>query len=151
MSQFYVEHQGWMRWPRTLIMCKKTGYGIERKRYVPENDSTYYEDYSPMRVVQRYEEAALDYEEAHNTSKENNMENVNHPDHYNAGGIECIDAIHAALTPEEFRGFCKGNALKYVWREGMKGGSEDLRKAAWYLGHLDATDMPANCKQRANG
>ena len=35
-------------------------------------------------------------------------------DHYRHGEIECIDAIQAALTPEEFRGFCKGNVLKYV-------------------------------------
>lgn len=58
---------------------------------------------------------------------------VNHPPHYTAGGIECIDAIQAALSPGEFRGYCKGNALKYVWRESRKGHDEDLRKAAWYL------------------
>lgn len=63
-------------------------------------------------------------------------EKVNHPDHYNASGIECIDGIEAALTPEEFRGFCKANALKYIWREKHKGGDEDLKKAAWYLNRL---------------
>ena len=61
------------------------------------------------------------------------MSQVDHPDHYNAGSIECIDAIRAALTPEEFRGFCKGNALKYIWREQFKGGFESLEKAVWYL------------------
>lgn len=59
--------------------------------------------------------------------------NVDHPDHYNAGGIECIDAMEAAATPEEFRGFCKLNALKYLWRERGKNGNEDLEKATWYL------------------
>ena len=58
---------------------------------------------------------------------------VNEPPHYTQGGIECIDAIRAALTPEEFRGFCKGNALKYVWREKHKGRDEDMKKAGWYL------------------
>jgi hypothetical protein len=58
---------------------------------------------------------------------------VHRPQHYNQGGIECIDAIRAALTPEEFRGYCKGNALKYVWRELHKGGDESLQKAKWYL------------------
>lgn len=58
---------------------------------------------------------------------------VDHPTHYNAGGIECIDAIRAALTPDEFRGFCKGNAFKYAWRERHKGGDQDLAKANWYL------------------
>lgn len=58
---------------------------------------------------------------------------VNHPSHYTNGDIECIDAIKAALTPEEFRGFCKGNAIKYVWRERLKGGGQDLAKAGFYL------------------
>ncbi len=62
---------------------------------------------------------------------------VNHPPHYQSpNGIESIDAIEAALTPEEFRGYCKGNALKYVWREKHKGGDQDLAKAAWYLNRL---------------
>lgn len=62
---------------------------------------------------------------------------VNHPPHYQSpNGIESIDAIEAALTPEEFRGFCKGNALKYCWREKHKGGDQDLAKAAWYLNRL---------------
>jgi hypothetical protein len=60
-------------------------------------------------------------------------DNVNHPPHYKQGDIECIDAIEAALTEEEFRGYCKGNALKYVWRERHKGQDESLRKAVWYL------------------
>lgn len=58
---------------------------------------------------------------------------VNHPAHYTQGGIECIDALEAALTPDEFAGLCKGNAIKYIWRESYKGGSEDLEKARWYL------------------
>ena len=58
---------------------------------------------------------------------------VNQPPHYPAGGVECIDAMREALSPEEFRGFCKGNALKYVWREARKNGDQDLQKAVWYL------------------
>ena len=61
---------------------------------------------------------------------------VNHPPHYTAGGIETIDAIEAALTAEEFRGYCKGNALKYVWRERHKGQNESIKKAIWYLNRL---------------
>lgn len=64
------------------------------------------------------------------------QDNVNHPAHYTSGTIECIDAIQAALTLEEFRGYCKGNALKYIWRERMKGGDESLEKAQWYLDRL---------------
>lgn len=61
---------------------------------------------------------------------------VEHPPHYTDGNIECIEAIEAALTPEEFRGYVKGNAIKYCWRERLKGGDESLRKAIWYLNRL---------------
>lgn len=65
---------------------------------------------------------------------------VNHPSHYTDGGIECIEAIEAALTTEEFRGYCKGNCMKYIWREKHKGGTESLKKARWYLDRLIAMD-----------
>jgi hypothetical protein len=58
---------------------------------------------------------------------------VNHPPHYTDGTIECIDAIQAQLTPEEYRGYLKGSIAKYVWRERHKGGPESLKKASWYL------------------
>ena len=61
---------------------------------------------------------------------------VNDPPHYTQGEIQCIDAIREALTKEEFRGYCKGNVLKYVWRERLKGGGESLAKAKWYLDRL---------------
>ena len=60
---------------------------------------------------------------------------------YKHGSIECIDAIRAALTPEEFRGFCKGNVMKYVWRERHKGGDADLDKARDYIGYAMAGDV----------
>ena len=62
---------------------------------------------------------------------------VNHPPHYKVGGIESIDYIGAKLTSEEFAGFCKGNALKYISRANhKKDATEDLRKAIWYLNRL---------------
>jgi hypothetical protein len=61
---------------------------------------------------------------------------INHPPHYTQGDIECIDAIQAALTPEEFRGYCKGNVMKYVWREQHKGLFDSLAKAIWYMQRL---------------
>ena len=59
-------------------------------------------------------------------------DNVNHPPHYTQGGIECIEAIKAALG-DGFVSFLRGNVIKYLWRCEHKGGIEDLRKAAWYL------------------
>ena len=56
------------------------------------------------------------------------------PDHYKAGGIEAIDYIQAKLSPEEFAGYCRGNALKYVSRAGRKDAvGQEVRKAIWYL------------------
>lgn len=57
---------------------------------------------------------------------------VNHPEHYNQNGVETIDIIEAALTPEEFRGFLKGNVMKYLDRHEFKNGEQDLKKAQWY-------------------
>ena len=60
---------------------------------------------------------------------------VNSPPHYNASGIECIDAISAA-TGEGFEYYLQGNILKYIWRYRYKNGTEDLKKAKWYLDRL---------------
>ena len=60
-------------------------------------------------------------------------DNVNKPPHYNNGDIECIDAIKAMLTKEEYIGYLRGNTLKYRWRMWYKDKTvEDLNKAAWY-------------------
>ncbi|MGA2412720.1 MAG: DUF3310 domain-containing protein [Candidatus Binataceae bacterium] len=54
---------------------------------------------------------------------------VNHPPHYNQhpSGIECMTVV-------EWFNFCRGNAIKYIWRAGSKGDEiEDLKKARYYL------------------
>lgn len=56
-------------------------------------------------------------------------EKVNHPKHYNShpSGVECIDIA-------EHYTFNCGNAIKYIWRAGLKEDAiQDLEKAAWYL------------------
>ncbi len=59
------------------------------------------------------------------------------PEHYNKGDIEAIDAIKASMSPEEFRGYLKGNSLKYLWRYHYKKKPvEDLRKCRWYVDKL---------------
>lgn len=63
-----------------------------------------------------------------------NKDNVNNPSHYNTGSVECIEAIEESMTPEEFKGYLKGNTMKYLWRYNYKGKPvEDLQKAQWYL------------------
>jgi len=62
---------------------------------------------------------------------------VNHPAHYTAGGVECIDALASATVGlEGIEAVCTANAIKYLWRWKRKGGVEDLRKARWYIDRL---------------
>lgn len=60
-------------------------------------------------------------------------DNVNHPDHYTAGDVECIDAIKSALGPVLFAGYLWGNAIKYLWRWPRKNLDEDLQKMKFYV------------------
>lgn len=62
---------------------------------------------------------------------------VDHPPHYTAGKIECIEAIEAATTGlEGLEAVCTANVIKYVWRWKKKNGLQDLEKAKWYLDRL---------------
>ena len=67
---------------------------------------------------------------------------VKNPPHYkvelkDGRDIEVVDIIEAVLTEEEFKGFTKGNAIKYILRAGKKGKEhQDLMKAREVLGWL---------------
>ena len=76
------------------------------------------------------------------------MSNVDHPNHYANGSIECIDAIESALTQEEFEGFLHGNILKYDWRYRNKNGIEDLKKSQWYNNKLQTAIAKRNAFNR---
>ena len=63
---------------------------------------------------------------------------VNSPEHYNMLSVEAIDIIKMSMTKEEFLGYLKGNALKYINRYKHKGNpKQDLSKAGWYLKKLE--------------
>ena len=67
------------------------------------------------------------------------IDNVNKPEHYTYGRYECIDVIKDITEGNEAKGieaFCLGNTLKYLWRYKHKNGTEDLKKAKWYLDRL---------------
>lgn len=77
----------------------------------------------------------------------NTNDQVNKPAHYQlfADGTEAIDVIRVALTPEEFRGYCKGNVLKYRLRAGKKGDlAQDVAKADTYADMLRAAPVLKN-------
>ena len=64
-------------------------------------------------------------------SKPDNTDSVNHPKHYtsDSSGVECIQVTR-------WRNFNIGNAIKYLWRAGLKEGNtqvQDLKKAIWYI------------------
>ena len=63
-------------------------------------------------------------------------DDVSSPFHYNNSNIECIDAIKAVSSKEEFEGYLRANVLKYIWRFRYKDNIKDLRKAKWYLDRL---------------
>lgn len=61
--------------------------------------------------------------------------NIN-PNHYKNGKMDAIDIMKASLTNEEFKGFCKGLIIKYIYRADHKNGLEDYKKAQWYMNKL---------------
>lgn len=73
--------------------------------------------------------------------------NVEHPIHYNQGGVECIEAIKAATVGKAgVEAFCVGNAIKYLFRYEAKNGLEDVKKAQWYINRL-IQELEANDTQ----
>ena len=63
---------------------------------------------------------------------------VNSPEHYNMLDIEAIDLIEMSMTKDEFQGYLKGNALKYIIRYKHKGQpKQDIAKGLWYLKRLE--------------
>ena len=70
-------------------------------------------------------------------AKDKSVDMVNSPPHYSSGGVECIEALEASMTPEAYRGYLKGNIMKYLWRYEKKVlPLEDVKKAQWYLTKL---------------
>jgi len=69
--------------------------------------------------------------------KEATVDLVNHPPHYNKGGMEVIEVIELVTGDQGFVGYLLGNILKYLLRFRHKGKPiEDLKKARWYLDKL---------------
>lgn len=72
------------------------------------------------------------------TTKSQKKEAVNHPLHY--GGdtpYECIKVLKAWVSDEEYKGFLRCNAIKYLCRTGKKDETvQELKKAVWYINKL---------------
>jgi hypothetical protein len=111
----------------TLLGCKTRlfiGYGYDTTDW--QNSLIERQDVSSRVKQLRSVEAARQVEK----------DAVNNPSHYTTGGIECIDAMQAMLSRDEFIGYLRGNVFKYQWRYQHKNGVEDLKKAQWYANRL---------------
>lgn len=103
---------------------KKTGLEAWMKA-AHDEDADLWEDESLEDIIARQDEEEEDM--------------VGAPKHYNSGNIECIDAIEESMSSHAFKGYLKGNCMKYLWRYDYKGKQvEDLQKAGWYLRKLTA-------------
>ena len=97
-----------------------------------------------------------DMKDRENNAERNDdkQDRVNHPSHYTSGKVECIDAIESAtINLRGIEAVCTANIIKYVWRWKQKNGTEDLRKAQWYLERLIAsqTETDNSCSVVRSG
>jgi len=114
---------------------------LRKEHPAVEKDSIDYKPYIDMAMQEAH---AYDHEEAIRkalqdlATKQTGAEDVvNKPKHYNTGNIECIEAIEESMSSVAFKGYLKGNCMKYLWRYDYKGKQvEDLQKAMWYLALL---------------
>lgn len=105
---------------------------------IRDNAFTCYGKYDefPEEITKNYEIIFGNDSEA---KKEKAEDMVNHPSHYTHGGVECIDAITAALSSYEdsVDSWLVGQVIKYLWRAPLKGKyEEDIKKAQFYLNRL---------------
>ena len=90
--------------------------------------------------IEKIEEFALNMLDC---EPEEEVDMVNHPNHYTNSGIECIHEMILLFGIAETKSFCKLNAHKYRKRAMDKGGRQDMKKSDWYINmyaYLDNTN-----------
>lgn len=112
---------GW--WPDVCIRCSEASYeGNPYPLWVPDVTTAH----RPFDHLKPWVEDGKPSDWENDTAEDV----VNHPKHYtdHPSGVECIQIT-------EHMNFCLGNAIKYIWRAGLKSDSpiEDLKKARWYV------------------
>ena len=112
--------------------CSVCRIGSKNGSFTCYSDS---EDY-PNDIEKNYD---IIFGKASETNDEKSEDMVNHPSHYTSGGVECIDAITAALSKydDPVDSWLVGQVIKYLWRAPLKGKyEEDIKKAQFYLNRL---------------
>lgn len=113
------------------------------RRHLEKNGPTSFAAFT-QGVVKKYTTAKAD-DETEEKPKDDSVKDdsiddpVNHPSHYTAGGVECIDAIYAALCKytDPVDAWLAGQVIKYLWRAPLKGKyAQDIDKAQFYLNRL---------------
>lgn len=108
-------------WNRGIFASQNSDYWFDRYPLASDAAET---------VVTREElMRAYDAEEISGSDDE-----VNHPNHYTSGNIECIDIIREMVRGKsEMEAACIANIVKYLYRYQDKGGIKSVEKAQWYL------------------
>lgn len=92
--------------------------------------------YQDKRVAISNKDYVITFDEFKEEYLDTKADNVNSPSHYKQFSREVIDTMQGVSTPEEFKGYLKLNAIKYLSRYQGKNGAEDLKKATWYINKL---------------
>lgn len=136
--EYYCDHCG-----NTCYNCKlKNMYDQETDEFTDNHSCVFDEMDDKMldKIYNWYKEldpAACENAENECCDIKPDADMVNHPSHYNQGGIECIDALKAATVSKiGIEAVCTANAIKYLWRYEKKNGIEDIKKARWYIDRL---------------
>ena len=125
--------------PQDWDRLRKQHPPVERKPQIDESLMQVYLDLADKERIE-YEAKWEDESLEDIIARQDEEDMVGAPKHYNTGNIECIDAIEESMSSVAFKGYLKGNCMKYLWRYDYKGKQvEDLQKAGWYLNKL--TDM----------
>ena len=113
---------------------------IGKQYKVIDEDGDYYlissdEDIRNYYIKDRFKKMDNDKFTITQNTNEEKPDMVNHPKHYTSGtlGIEVINTMEMCSTEEEFMGYLRCNALKYISRFENKNGLEDVKKCAWYV------------------
>lgn len=134
LSSFYKERpekstDGHRQWCKSCFKeyAKARYYDTKHEERVYDAKHTLQLDF--VETLQKYVDDNYESNDAQPTDM------VEKPPHYNQGGIECIDYIKQQLG-DGFISYCEGNVIKYMHRYRYKNGSEDLKKAQWYLARM---------------
>ena len=138
--EWHLQSLQYLAWRARKQRAKKTGFNFTHKQQIMQKVFTTTYHYAKRlgndAMSTKIHDVCEAYTQGQFYTGDSVHESVHAPKHYQGDKMECIDAMAAMLSHDEFRGFLRGNIFKYMWRYKDKNGLEDLRKANWYLDRL---------------